>query len=81
MHSIDGHLLDGPYKPLYCQPEFYVCVNGKQSKSNHVGVGLRQGSVLSSLFFMIYVNWMDKLSRTNENVSRTRPESKSNLKV
>ena len=38
-------------KLLYCQPEFGVCVNGKQSKSVHVGVGLRQRYVLSPLLF------------------------------
>ena len=51
---------------LYCQPEVCVSVNGKQSKSLHVGVGLRQKFVLSPLLFIIYMNWMDKLSRTNE---------------
>ena len=34
-----------------------------------VGVGFRQGCVLSPLFFIIYMNWMDKLSRINECVT------------
>ena len=50
-YGIDGQLLMA-IKSLYCQLE--VCVNGKQSKSFHVGVGLRQGCVLSPLFFIIY---------------------------
>ena len=48
-YGIDGHLLMA-IKSLYCQPEACVCVNGKQSKSFYVGVGLRQGCVLSPLF-------------------------------
>ena len=51
---------------LYCQPEVCVCVNGKQSKLFHVAVGLRQGCVLSPLLFIIYMNWMDKFSRTDK---------------
>ena len=62
-YGIDEHLLM-TMKSLYCQPE--VCVNGKQSKSFHVGVGLQQGCVLSPLLFIIYVKWMNKLSRTDE---------------
>ena len=57
--GIDGHLLMA-IKPLYCQS--VVRVNGKQSKSFHVGVSLWQGCVLSPLFFIVYMNWMDKLS-------------------
>ena len=52
-------------KLLYSQPEVCVCLNGKQSKSFRVGLGLRQGCALTSLFFIIYMNWMDKLSRTD----------------
>ena len=33
-------------KSLFCQPEVCVRVNGKQAKSFHVGVGLRQGCEL-----------------------------------
>ena len=67
-HGIDGHLLMA-IKSLYCQPEVCVRVNGKQSKSFHVGIGLRQGCVLSPLLFIIYMNWMYKLSRTDECVT------------
>ena len=51
-YGIDGHLLMA-IKLLYCQPEVCVCINGKQSKSFYVSVGLRQGCVLSSLLFII----------------------------
>ena len=54
-YGIDGHLLMA-IKSLYFQPKVSVCVNDKQSKSFHVGVGLRQGCVLSSLLFIIYMN-------------------------
>ena len=67
-YGIDGHLLMA-IKSLYCQPETCVCVNDKQSKSFHVGVGLRRGCVLSPLLFIIYMNWMDKLSQTDECVT------------
>ena len=54
---------------LYCQSKVWVLVNGKQSKSFQDGVGLRQGCVLSYLRFIIYMNWMDKLSRTDESIT------------
>ena len=52
-------------------------MNGKQSKSIHVGVGkgvfgLRQGCVWSPLLLIIYTNWMDKLSRTDDCVTIRR---------
>ena len=56
-------------KSLYCLPEVSVCVNGKQSKSFHVGVGLRQECVLPHLLFMIYMNRMDKLNGTDKCVT------------
>ena len=65
---IDGHLLMA-IKSLYCQPEVCVSVNGKQSRSFHVGLGLRQGRVLSPFIFIISMNWMDKLSQTDECVT------------
>ena len=64
-HEIDRHLLMA-FNSLYCRSEVCVCVNGKQSKSFHVGVDLRQGCVLSPLLFIIYMNWMNKLSRTDQ---------------
>jgi len=64
-YGIDGQLLLA-IKFFYCQPEVCVRVNGKQSKPFHVGVGLRQGCVLSPLLFIIYMNWIDKRFQTNE---------------
>ena len=63
-YGIDGQLLLA-IKSFYCEPEVCVRVNGKKSKPFHVGVGLRQGCVLSPLLFIIYMNWIDKLSRTD----------------
>ena len=67
-YGIDRHLLMN-IKSLYSQPEVCVRKNRKQSKSFHLVVGLRQGCVLSPLLFIIYLNWMDKLSRTDECVT------------
>ena len=67
-YGIDGHLLM-VIKSLYCQLEVSVRINDKQLKSFHVGVGLRQGCVLSPLLFIIYMNWIDKLSQTDECVT------------
>jgi len=64
-HVIDGQLLLA-IKSFYCQQEFCVRVNGKQSKPLYVGVGLRHGCVLSSLRFIIYMYWRDKRSQTSE---------------
>ena len=52
-----------------CQPEIYLRVNNIESKSFREGVGLRLVCVLSPLLFMIDMNWMDKLSRTDECVT------------
>ena len=49
-------------KLFYCLPEVCVWVNGKQSKPFQYGVGLRQGCVLASFFFIVYMNWIDKCS-------------------
>ena len=67
-YGIDGHLLMA-IKSLYSQPEVCVRVNGKQTKSFHVDVGLRQTFALSPLLFIIYMNWMDKLSRIEDCVT------------
>ena len=52
-------------KSLYCQPKVCVRVNGKQSKP----FDLRQECILSPLRFLIYMNWVDELSQTNECVT------------
>ena len=67
-YGIDGHLLVA-ITSLYCQPEVCVRVNGKPSKSFYVGVGFWHGYVLSSLLFIICMNWMDTFSRTDECVT------------
>ena len=38
----------------------------EQSKPFHDGVGLRQGCVSSPLFFIVYMNWIDKCSQADE---------------
>ena len=64
-YGVDGQLLRA-IKSFYCRPEVCVRVNGKQSKLFHVGVGLRQGCVLSPLLFIVYMNWIDKYSQADE---------------
>ena len=59
-YGVDGQL-SRAIKSFYCRPEVRVRVNGKQSKPFHVGVGLRQGCVLSPLFFIVYMNWIVNL--------------------
>ena len=67
-YGIDGHLLMA-IKSFYQQSEVCVRVNGKRSQPFNVGVGLRQGCVLSPLLFIVYMNWIDKRSRVDECVS------------
>ena len=64
-YGVDGQLLSA-IKSFYCRPEVCVLVNGKQSKPFPVSVGLRQGSVLSPLLFIVYINWIDKCSPADE---------------
>ena len=64
-YGVDGQLLRA-IKSFYCRPEVCVRVNGKQSKPFHVGIGLRQGCVLSPLLFIVYMNWIDKYSQADE---------------
>ena len=61
-YGVDGQLLRA-IRSFYCQPEVCVRVNGKQSKPFHLGVGLRQGCVLSPLLFIVCMTWSDKCSQ------------------
>ena len=64
-YGVDGQLLPA-IKSFYCRPEVCVPACGKQSKPFHVGVELRQGCVLPPLFFIVYINWIDKSSQADE---------------
>ena len=64
-YGVNGQLLRA-IESFYCQPEVCIRVNGKQSKPFHVGVGLRQGCVLSPLLFIVYMNWIKKCSQADE---------------
>ena len=64
-YGVDGQLLRA-IKLFYCRPDVCIRVNGKQSKPFHVGVGLRQGCVLSPLVFIVYMNWIYKCSQADE---------------
>ena len=64
-YGVNGQLLFA-IKSFYCRLEVCVRANGKQSKPFHVGIGLGQGCVLSSLLFIVYMNWIDKCSQADE---------------
>ena len=64
-YGVYGQLLRA-IKSFYCRPEVCVQVDGKQSKPFHVGVGLRQGCVLSPLLFIVCTNWIDKCSQADK---------------
>ena len=64
-YGVDDQLLCA-IKLFYCRPQVCVRINGMQSKPFHVGVGLRQKCVLSLLLFLVFMNWIDKCSQTDE---------------
>ena len=64
-YGIDGPLL-GAIQSLYTNCSSCVRVNGSKSTPFTVGVGLRQGCVLSPLLFIIYMDWMLQRSRGEE---------------
>ena len=55
-----------PLNPSTADHQVCVRINGTQSKPFHVGVELRQGCVLSSLIFIVYMNWINKRSQADE---------------
>ena len=67
-YGIDGHLLVA-IKSLYRCSKVCVRVSSNKSKSFNVGVGLRQGCVLSPLLFIVYMNWIDRLSQVDKGVT------------
>jgi hypothetical protein len=66
-YGVDGQLLTA-IRSLYECPEFQVRVNGVVSTPFKVGVGLRQGCVLSPLLFITYMDWIDRRSLGAEGV-------------
>ena len=64
-YGVSGQVLRA-FKSIYCRLEVCVRVNGKQSKPFHVVVEIRLGSVLSSLLFIVCMNWIDKCSQDDE---------------
>ena len=64
-YGVNGQLLRA-FKSFYCRLEVCVRVNGKESKPFHVGVGLRQGCVLSPFLFIVYMNLIDKCTQAYE---------------
>ena len=67
-YGVNSQLLRA-IKSFYCKLEVCVRVNGKQSKTFYMGVGLRQGCVLPPLLFIVYMNWIDKCSPADECVT------------
>ena len=67
-YGINGQLL-AAVKSLYYCSEMCVRVNGNKSNPFTVGVGLRQGCVLSPLLFIIFMDWIDRHSRGAECVT------------
>ena len=63
-YGVNGQLFRA-IKSFHCRPEICVWVNGKQSRPFHVGVGLRQGCILSPLLFIVYMNWINKCSQAD----------------
>ena len=45
---------------------FWLLLSTLLAKSLHVGVGFRQGCVLSPFLFIVYMNWIDKRSQADE---------------
>ena len=64
-YGVNGQLLRA-IKSFCHRPEVCVQVNGKQSKPFNVAIGLRRGCILSSLLFIVYMNWIDKCSQADE---------------
>ena len=59
----------GRHRGLYFRSEVCARVGGVMSQPFTVTVGLRQGCVLSPLFFIVYMNWVDSHCRVDEGVT------------
>ena len=64
-YGIDGSLMRA-IQSLYTNCSSCVRVNGSKSTPFTVGVGLRQGCVLSPLLFILYMDWMLQRSQGEE---------------
>ena len=53
-YGVNGQLLLA-ITSFHCRPEVCIRGNSKQSKSFYVGIGLRQGSILSPFLYIFYM--------------------------
>ena len=69
-YGVDGRLFLA-FKSLYPCSEVCFLVGGVISQPFTVGVGLRQGRVLSPLLFIVYINWIASQRRVNDGITAT----------
>ena len=67
-YDMRGQLLVA-FKSLYKQSEVYVRANGIKTQPFNIGVGLRQGCVLSPSLFIIYMDKIDRDSSSSGGVT------------
>jgi len=61
-YGIDGRFVTGRHVTVFLLRSC-VRVGGVKPQSFTVGVGLRQGCVLSQLIFIVYMNWLHLLNK------------------